>query len=66
MFTGHQNKILLQSEIVQVNRAIEFLCSVPSTAYVIDQERREQEMRRDFLMFQLKQLETSIDSQICI
>jgi hypothetical protein len=66
MLTDHQNKLLLQAELSKVEQAIEFLRSVPSTAYFIDQERREREMRKASLKFQLKQVQDRLDSQISI
>jgi hypothetical protein len=66
MLTDHQNKTLLESEINRAQQAVDFLRSVPSTAYFIDQERREKEMRLASLKFQLKRLTDRLDSQICI
>jgi hypothetical protein len=66
MLTDHQNKILLQAELNKVEEAIRFLRSVPSTAYFIDQERRQREERKASIKFQLKQLQDRQDSQICI
>jgi hypothetical protein len=64
MLTDHQNKVCLQSEIIRVEMRLNFIQSgfVRST----EEERRQSELKKASLQFQLKQLENCLDSQISI
>ena len=64
--TDIENKAILEAEIIKQQQAVNFLRSVPNQHWIVEEERREKEMRLASLKFQLKHLNNKLDSQVTI
>ena len=64
--TDIENKAILEAEIITQQQAVNFLRSVPNQHWIVEEKRREKEMRLASLKFQLKRINNKLDSQITI